>query len=122
MTCPRSTAAVIAAVVVTLVVAALPLPAAALETTAAEILKNPERFDQQAVTLRGTMSRLDVRTSRKGNPYYTFTVQDLPVFSFGMPPCRNGAAVTVDGVFRKIKQVGRYTFHNEIDADQVVCR
>jgi hypothetical protein len=118
----RKVSAVIAAVVVTVAVVACPLLAAALDTTAAEILKNPERFDGQTVSLSGTMSRLDARTSRKGNAYYTFSMHELTVFSPGSPPCRDGAAVTVAGVFKKIKQVGHHTFRNQVDADSVVCR
>jgi hypothetical protein len=89
------------------------------------ILDDPDRFDGQPVTLRGTITNLRERVSRRGNAYYTFDLLDgdrsLRVFSFGTPPCRSGAA-TVEGTFFKVKRQGRSTFYNEVDASTVTCR
>jgi hypothetical protein len=72
------------------------------------------------------VSRLDARVSRRGNPYYTFTLDDgsgrLTVFSFGRAPCPSPTRVTVDGEFRQVKKVGSHTFHDQVDARRVVCR
>jgi hypothetical protein len=100
----------------------LPLRAASLETSPAEILARPDHFDGTVVTLNGTMTAPRPRVSRRGNAYYTFTLQGLTVFSFGAPPCPEGARVTVEGTFRKLKHQGSYTFRNQVDADRVVCR
>lgn len=110
--------------IVALVLGVMSIGADALDTTAPQILENPDRFDTHTVTVKGTVTRLDPRTSRKGNAYYTFRILDLTVFSPGVPPpsCRDGAAVTVEGVFKKVKRVGHHTFRNQIDADAVVCR
>jgi hypothetical protein len=99
--------------------------AQAVSTSPSDILANPDRFDGQAVTIRGTVTNLQERVSRAGNPYYTLDLSDgkqaIRVFSFGAAPCRAGAA-TVEGTFAKIKQQGRYTFYNEVTAARVTCR
>ena len=100
-------------------------PAGALDASPSAILTNPDRFDGQLVTMRGTIGNLRETISRRGNPYYTFDLSDgtraIRVFSFGKAPCRSGTA-TVEGTFAQVKQVGRLTFRNEITATQVTCR
>src|SRR5712692_1902662 len=91
--------------------------------TVAEIAKNPAAFDQKTVTVSGTAEQISSRTSRRGNPYTTFRLSDhgeaVKVFTFGTPPIKDGQRVEVRGVFQRVKQVGRYTFHDEIDASSV---
>ena len=41
------------------------------------------------------------------------------VFTFGTPAIKDGDRVEVRGVFQRVKQVGAYTFHDEIDASSV---
>jgi hypothetical protein len=100
-------------------------PAGALDASPSAILTNPDRFDGQPVTMRGTIGNLRETISRRGNSYYTFDLSDgkraVRVFSFGKAPCASGTA-TVEGTFEKVKQVGRLTFRNEITATQVTCR
>ena len=113
-------------VVATLCLLALVTGASAqLATSPSEILKDPDRFDNQLVTMRGTVGNLQERVSRAGNAYYTLDLSDgrqaIRVFSFGAAPCRAGAA-TVEGTFAKVKQQGRYTFYNEVTATRVLCR
>ena len=90
------------------------------------LLADSARYDGQAVTLTGTVTQLDARVSRRGNPYYTFKLDDgsgrVPVFSFGQPPCPSPSRVTVDGEFRHVKRVGGHTFYDQVDARRVVCR
>jgi cytochrome c-type biogenesis protein CcmE len=91
--------------------------------TVAEIAKNPAAFDQKTVTVSGTAGEVSSRTSRRGNPYTTFRLSDqgeaIKVFSFGTLPIKEGDRVEVRGVFQRVKQVGAYTFHDEIDASSV---
>lgn len=105
--------------------AATSAPAQAVSTSPSEILANPDRFDNQPVTLRGTVTNLQERVSRAGNPYYTLDLGDgrrtVRVFSFGTAPCRAGTA-TVEGSFTKVKRQGRYTFYNEVTATRMTCR
>ena len=99
--------------------------AQAVSTSPSDILANPDRFDGQAITIRGTVTNLQERVSRAGNPYYTLDLRDgkqaIRIFSFGTAPCRAGTA-TVEGTFAKAKQQGRYTFYNEVTATRVTCR
>jgi hypothetical protein len=91
--------------------------------TVAEIAKNPAAFDQKTVTVSGTAGEFSSRTSRRGNPYTTFRLSDqgeaLKVFSFGTPAVKDGERVEVRGIFQRVKHVGAYTFHDEIDASSV---
>ena len=94
-------------------------------TSPSAILANPNGYDGQPVTISGTITRLQERVSRAGNPYYTLDLSDgrqtIRVFSFGAAPCRTGRA-TVEGTFEKVKRQGRYTFYNEVVATRVTCR
>ncbi len=100
-------------------------PVAALDASPSAILSDPARFDGQPVTIHGTVTNLRETVSRRGNPYYTFDLNDgtraVRVFSFGKAACRAGAA-TVEGTFEQVKRVGGSTFRNEVTATQVTCR
>jgi len=104
----------------------LALPAIAGEATPGAIMANPERFDGAGVTMHGRMTNLRTTVSRKGNPYYTFDLaaggQSVRIFSFGSPPCPEGAGVTVDGKFDREKRVSGRTFYNEVTAARVACQ
>jgi len=82
--------------------------------------EEPAAFDQRTVTASGTAQEVSSRTSRRGNPYTTFRLSDqgetVKVFTFGTPAIKEGQRVEVRGVFQRVKQVGAYTFHDEIDA------
>jgi hypothetical protein len=114
-----------ASLVVMLILLAVVRPAGALDASPSAILTNPDRFDGKGVTIRGTITNLRETVSRRGNPYYTFDLSDgtraIRVFSFGQAACRTGTA-TVEGTFSQVKQVGRYTFRNEVTAKHVTCR
>ena len=94
--------------------------------TVAEIAKNPAAFDGKPVFVTGTAGEISSRTSRRGNrstTFTTFTLSDqgkaVKVFTFGTPAIKDGDRVEVRGVFQRVKQVGVYTFHDEIDASSV---
>ncbi len=101
-------------------------PALALSATAGAILAAPERYDGQPVTLEGSVTHLSQRVSQRGNAYYTLDLRDgtgtIRIFSFGQTICADGMRATVDGTFERVKQVGRYTFSNEVTASRVTCR
>jgi len=108
-----------------LLAAATSASAQVVNTSPSEILASAGRFDGQPVTISGTITNVQERVSRAGNPYYTFDLSDskqaIRVFSFGTAPCRVGGA-TVEGSFEKVKRQGRYTFYNEVTATRVMCR
>ena len=99
------------------------LAATALATTIgpSEILENPSTYDGKHVTVSGVVEHLEPRTSRKGNDYETFDLCDnscLKVFIWGHPSLKAGQALSVIGTFDTVKHVGRYVFHDELDADE----
>ncbi len=93
---------------------------AQIHTTIADIIENPDNFDGKFVEFVGTVDNIQNKTSRAGNPYTVMTVSDgeysIKVFSFGTYKFALGTYVRVKGTFAKVKQVGRYTFYNEVDA------
>ena len=86
----------------------------------AEILLNAEDFDGKEVTIKGTVSQLQLRVSSRGNPYTLFRLRDrggsIRVYTRGHPDIREGNTVTVKGIFNRVRRVGKYTFNNEIEA------
>jgi|SRR5579862_808863 len=91
--------------------------------TVEEIVAAMNRFDGQEVTLVGTAEGPEWRVSKRGNEYTTFALADkgerVKVFSFGKLPIKSGERVEVHGIFQRVTHVGRYTFHDEIDASSV---
>jgi hypothetical protein len=91
-----------------------------------ELLADPDRFDGQAVTLRGTVEKYREGVSSDGAPYYKFRLSDeqygVRVFSSGPSQCRDGMQATVDGTFERVNRLGRHTHYNEVTATRVTCR
>lgn len=87
------------------------------------ILENRNRCNLKGVEVTGKVSGVDFRTSAAENNYTTFTLGDdegeLSVFAWGHLPVQGGDDVMVKGTFHKVKQVGRYSFENEIEAEVV---
>jgi DNA/RNA endonuclease YhcR with UshA esterase domain len=88
--------------------------------TISEIINNPDRYHLKTVKVKGEVLDVKHKISRKGNEYTVFVLSDgsagIKVFTFGSPQINVGDKVKVEGVFYKVKYVGRYTFYNEIDA------
>jgi cytochrome c-type biogenesis protein CcmE len=93
-------------------------------TTVSAIVADPHKSDGKEVCVEGSVSTLKFKTSKRGNPYTTFSVNDenrksLNVFSHGTLSIQEGDEVKVTGRFDIEKKVGKYTFYNEIDASSV---
>ena len=98
-----------------------------LDTTAAEILANTDRFDNKTVTITPGTSRTSERPSPAGAIRTTRTNlndgrQPIRIFSFGRAPCPEGSRATVEGRFTKVKTVSGRTFYNEVEASSTGCR
>ena len=96
-------------------------PTLATDTGPSQILANPTKFDGKHVTVSGTAQYVRQKTSRRGNEYETFSLCDqtcVNVFTWGHPNVAEGKQLTVNGTFEEVKHVGRYTFRNEIEADE----
>ncbi|HVM98457.1 MAG TPA: hypothetical protein VMT89_18830 [Candidatus Acidoferrales bacterium] len=98
----------------------IPTPNRAAGVTVAELANATDHFDESEVVLRGTAADVELHMSKRGNLYTTLKLEDrggsVPVFTFGRPSVESGDPIEVRGVFRKVKEVGRYTFHNEVEA------
>ncbi len=93
-----------------------------IKTTVGDILSNPDKYDGKMVRVEGNVISIKFKTSKKGNPYTILNLSDtgdtLTVFSFGTLSIKDDDSVRVMGRYQKVKQVGRYTFYNEIDASE----
>lgn len=86
----------------------------------AELLAHPEQYDHQDVVVAGKVMNVQLATNRQGQPAYGFLLQDqagtLKVISLGHVEVREGDQVIVEGVFSRLRQVGRTIVYNEIKA------
>jgi hypothetical protein len=93
------------------------------EVTACAIKDQPRSFDRQTINSRGTAADVRQATSRRGNDYSTFSLEDggcsLKVFVWGHPTIKTGECVQVEGLFETEHHQGAYTFYNELQADKV---
>ena len=98
---------------------ASPVAAASL-IEIAELLAHPELYDHQDVVVTGKVMNVQLATNRQGQPAYGFLLQDhagtLKVVSLGQVEVHEGDQVIVEGVFSRLRQVGRTIVYNEIKA------
>ena len=89
-------------------------------TEIADLLAHPEQYDHQDVVVAGKVTNVQLATNRQGQPAYGFLLQDqagtLKVVSLGQLEVREGDFVIVEGVFSRLRQVGRVIVYNEIKA------
>ncbi len=89
-------------------------------TEIADLLAHPEQYDHQGVVVAGKVTNVQLATNRQGQPAYGFLLQDqagtLKVISLGQLEVREGDFVIVEGVFSRLRQVGRVIVYNEIKA------
>jgi cytochrome c-type biogenesis protein CcmE len=85
-----------------------------------ELLSHPEQYDRQEVLVTGQVTNVQLATNREGQPAYGFLLKDqagtLKVISLGQIEVREGDQVIVEGIFSRIRQVGRTIIYNEIKA------
>lgn len=99
--------------------AVIPVSAGALlEVT--ELLSHPEQYDRQNVTVIGRVVNLQIATNRQGQLAYGFLLKDdggsVKVIGLGKAEVHDGEQVIVEGVFNRLRQVGRAIIYNEIKA------
>lgn len=89
----------------------------------AELLAHPEQYDHLDVMVTGKVMNVQLATNRQGQPAYGFLLQDpagtLKVVSLGQVAVHEGDQVIVEGVFSRLRQVGRKIVYNEIKAISV---
>ena len=98
---------------------ATPVAAASL-IEISELLAHPEQYDHQDIMVTGKVMNVQLATNRQGQPAYGFLLQDqagtLKVVSLGQLEVHEGDQVIVEGVFSRLRQVGRTIVYNEIKA------
>lgn len=101
-------------------ISAPPVTAAAGMLEIAELLAHPEQYDHQDVVVSGAVTNVQLATNRQGQPAYGFLLKDqagtLKVISLGQADVHEGDQVIVEGVFNRLRQVGRSIVYNEIKA------
>lgn len=80
----------------------------AFETTVAEIIQNPDKFNQMEVTVPGKAIQIEQKFSQMGSPYTTFFLVDpgsgakiLVEYRRGILDLTDSTLVTVHGNFYK---------------------
>lgn len=93
------------------------------ELTVDQVLHDADKYDKaESVTVKGTVVEFVQKTSRLGNPYFTFKLKgdkgELNVYARGKADekVKDKAKVVVTGKFRKSKQLADFTVKNEVDA------
>ncbi len=99
----------------------MPMPASAGGLVEiAELLAHPEQYDHLDIIVTGKVMNVQLATNRQGQPAYGFLLQDqagtLKVVSLGQVEVHEGDQVIVEGVFSRLRQVGRKIVYNEIKA------
>ncbi len=101
-------------------ISAPPVTSAAGLIEIAELLAHPEQYDHQDVVVSGAVTNVQLATNRQGQPAYGFLLKDqagtLKVISLGQAEVHEGDQVIVEGVFNRLRQVGRSIVYNEIKA------
>ena len=97
---------------------------AAMETTVEEIIANKETYDEKEVSVPGAVSTPRFRASRRGKPYMTFPLLGdskgrINVLFWGDIKLKTGKKIKVQGIYRKIMEVGKYTFCDVIEASEI---
>jgi cytochrome c-type biogenesis protein CcmE len=86
----------------------------------AELLAHPDQYDHRDVVVTGKVTNVQLATNRQGQPAYGFLLQDqagtIKVVSLGQLEVREGDFVIVEGIFSRLRQVGRTIVYNEIKA------
>jgi hypothetical protein len=82
------------------------------------ILANPQACDKQPVRLAGKVIQFRIHTSKDGKPYTEFTLAEgsktLRFFSYDHLPLDHEVCVRVEGIYHTQRQVGQYTFENQV--------
>ena len=101
-------------------------PSSAVEpiTPVAELLAGKKRHDGKLLCARGAASVLFRKTSRKGNAYFTFWLNEggsrVKVHSFGVPDFAEGEEVEACGRFAVEKHVSGRVFYDELSAQSIL--
>jgi len=97
---------------------------AAQETTVEEIMADKDSFDGKEISLSGAVSTPRFKASRQKKPYMTFPLLGdsgtrINVLFWGDIKLKTGKKIRVQGVYRKMMEMGKYTFRDVIEASEI---
>jgi len=88
-----------------------------------DLLSHADQYDKQVVVVVGKVTGLQVATNRQGQLAYGFLLNDakgsVKVVGLGKAEVHDGEQVIVEGVFSRLRQVGRAVVYNEIKASSI---
>ena len=86
----------------------------------ADLVSHPDQYDKQMVVVVGRVTNIQTATNRQGQLAYGFLLKDsngsVKVVGMGKSPVQEGEQVIVEGIFSRLRQVGRTVVYNEIKA------
>jgi hypothetical protein len=97
---------------------------AAESVSVGDLLKDPAKYDKKVITVTGMVSKFKAKTSKAGNKYFTFTLEEkkehIAVYGQGelSPEPKNGDRVEATGEFAKERSSGDLIFKNELDVSK----
>jgi hypothetical protein len=97
---------------------------AAMETTVEEIMADKDSYDGKEVSVSGAVSIPRFKSSRHRKPYITFPLLGdskgrINVLFWGDIKLKTGKKIRVTGIYRKIMEMGKYTFRDVIEASEI---
>lgn len=97
---------------------------AAMETTIEAIINNKDSYDGKEVSVSGTVSSPKFKASKDRKAYMTFPILGdsggrINVLFWGDMKLKPGKKVSVRGIYRKILEMGKYTFRDVIEASEI---
>ncbi|HVP80000.1 MAG TPA: hypothetical protein VMV04_19120 [Thermodesulfobacteriota bacterium] len=97
---------------------------AAGETTVEQIMANKDLYEGQEVSVYGAASTPRFKSSRHGKPYMTLPLLGdskgrINVLFWGDKKLKTGKKVRVTGIYRKMMEMGKYTFRDVIEATEI---
>jgi hypothetical protein len=102
------------------VLSVAPLSFAGAMLEVADLLSNPDQYDKQMVVVVGRVTNIQTAANRQGQLAYGFLLKDnngsVKVVGLGKAEVHEGEQVIVEGIFSRLRQVGRAVVHNEIKA------
>jgi hypothetical protein len=97
---------------------------AAEETTVEEITADKDSYDGKEVSLSGAVSTPRFKASRHRKPYMTFPLlgdsgSRINILFWGDIKLKTGRKIKVQGIYRKVMEMGKYTFRDVIEASEI---
>jgi len=97
---------------------------AATETTVEEIVAGKDSYDGKEVSVTGAVSTPRFRASRQKKPYMTFPLlgnsgSRVNILLWGDIKLKTGKKINVRGVYRKVMEMGKYTFRDVIEVSKI---